>query len=311
MPSAGQAFVQRQRQLPADPEALPPTDANVCVFPTADQTAQLAAQLEGFHTVSIGCGEGFFEALLQRRRLTVSAVDLRSSAGDEASECERWAGSNCFCGEILRVRPHELYRLPQRGAGCALLFVFGKRCPLQRYLENFPDCRTVAIAGTVDGVTSPACDELSADASWAVTLDIPVRAVTAGARLIVYRREPPASAAEPSVRQTSPLRSRFWAGGGGSSNSESEQSSSSDTDTDEVSMRCSLRLPATILTACVVRSRSRSRSQNRSLLRDHRSSWLSTRRVTPVSPTSSPCSTRIAGSTESPSARRTRSGCGT
>lgn len=237
-------YLQRAHRLPVDVDALPPSTANVCVFPTGAEVEALAAQLRGLHVISIGCGEGYFEALLQRAGLDVKAVDLRSSSGDEASEAARWASSNCFCGEIVRVRPHELFRLPDKGRGCALLFVFGKRCPLHRYLAAFPGCHVVAIAGTNDGVTSPSYDALAQNTKrpergaalelahdWKTTLDIPVRAVTSGARIVCYRRQPAVCPMRGKAPHSpSPLRSRFWVAQPGEEGSSEDESSSIDTD---------------------------------------------------------------------------------
>ena len=78
-------YLQRAHRLPVDVDALPPSTANVCVFPTGAEVEALAAQLRGLHVISIGCGEGYFEALLQRAGLDVKAVDLRSSSGSQRS----------------------------------------------------------------------------------------------------------------------------------------------------------------------------------------------------------------------------------
>ena len=258
-------FAQRRRALPEERDALPPADSNVCVFPTSGEVVSLAAWLNGLRVVSVGCGEGWLEGLLQREGLAVTAVDLRSSAGDAAREAALWARSNCFCDEIVRIRPHGLYQLPDMGAGVALLFCFGKRCPLQRYLTAFPRCDTVCIAGTADGVTTPPYDALAEDPGWSTVLDIPVRAVSRNARVVCYRRhsgsdsgghssgdsggeeaaettlprsEPESTPRQSAVPVASPLRSRFWAGSGVSgadgsssgSDSSSIDGSSSDSD---------------------------------------------------------------------------------
>ncbi len=216
----------------------------MCVFPTGAEVEALAAQLRGLRVVSIGCGEGYFEALLQRAGLDVTAVDLRSSSSDEASESARWANANCFCGEIRRIRPHELFKLRDGGRGCALLFVFGKRCPLHRYLVAFPNCRVVAIAGTNDGVTNPSYDTLArvttrperagaVTRNWETTLDMPVRAVTGGARVVCYRREAADASSSVTTRVASPLRSRFWVAQPGEEDSSSSGDDTSDVDADE------------------------------------------------------------------------------
>jgi hypothetical protein len=132
----GDAYPQRCREVPVS--NVPPTGANVCVYPTADQLSALVTSLSGLAVASIGCGEGFLEGLLQREGLTVTAVDLGqtplAAAGGIAGA--RWQRSNCFCGEIRRVRGEELYAVPAP-ATTALLFCFGRRCPL-RYDKIWP-----------------------------------------------------------------------------------------------------------------------------------------------------------------------------
>ncbi len=224
------------------------TVLQVCVFPTGAEVEALVEQLRGLRVISIGCGEGYFEALLQRAGVDVKAVDLRSSNNDEASERARWANANCFCGEIRRVRPHELFKLPDGGQRCALLFVFGKRCPLHRYLAAFPKCRVVAIAGTNDGVTDPSYDALarmtsrqerdgSVAGDWKATLDMPVRAVTGGTRIVCYRREGDDTRNSVTTRAPSPLRSRFWVPQPGEDDSISSGDDSSNVDSDESDSR--------------------------------------------------------------------------
>ena len=237
MGSGGRVYPQRRRILPADADELPPADANVCVFPTAEQLASLVSllrQQEGgdgaqLAVVSVGCGEGYLEGQLLQRGVGVTGVDLdRADADGSERQRQSFAQANCFCGEIRRVRPHELLQLPAEGEGHALLFCFGKRCPLERYLAANPRCRLVLIAGTDDGVTSPRCDALAADSRWSVALDMPVRAVTAGARLVGYARRActpalPAPAADK-------LSSKFWTKACDSSSSSEDESDDDESD---------------------------------------------------------------------------------
>eukprot|EP00965_Chrysotila_dentata_P045951 1527324-Pleurochrysis_carterae.AAC.1 len=55
-----------------------PPSSTVCCFPTKEQADALAALLKahGLHAVSIGAGDGFAEAQLEERGVSVEAVDL-------------------------------------------------------------------------------------------------------------------------------------------------------------------------------------------------------------------------------------------
>ena len=87
-----------------------------CLWPTAAQADNLVALLvqRGVSkVVSIGCGEGACEALLEARGLSVDAIDV-----DVLSDTSRYAAMRQFCSCIRRVRPDSLYSIPDPEQVC-------------------------------------------------------------------------------------------------------------------------------------------------------------------------------------------------
>lgn len=154
--SMGHVFAQ-QRELAGSPPG--PT---TCVWPTELQADHLAESLRGrnLSLVSIGCGEGFLEAQLEQRGVAVTAVDVHCF-----SDPERYSSMRCFCSQIRRVRPDELYDMqdPERSA---LAFVWGRNTPWREYLSRFQVPMVIIV-----GDPTPAGDACVTEPSATALLD--------------------------------------------------------------------------------------------------------------------------------------------
>lgn len=74
----------------------------------------------------------------------VVAVDL-----DIHDDPELYESVPCYCSEIHRIKEDELYLLPDDPANTALLFSYGRRIPLEAYLNHYPTLQAVIIIGDV------------------------------------------------------------------------------------------------------------------------------------------------------------------
>ena len=190
--SDGRVYTQWQVELDDECGSSWPSPGT-CVCPTAAQADDLANLLRtnGVEcAVSIGCGEGAFEAMLERRGFRVLAVDV-----DVLSDPRRYATMRCFCSEIRRVRPDTLYRIPDEAA--ALCFIWGRALPWRTYLRHYPNISIVLIAGepaaadATDCATEPSGTALDGDDAWHLLTRSPIAAVHGGAMLSVYMRTTP------------------------------------------------------------------------------------------------------------------------
>ena len=182
---------------------LPPAEASVCAFPTPPQIDTLAAVLAKYaaRVVSVGCGSGYLEGLLQRKGVALTAVDL-----DYLSQGADYARETCYCDRIIRVRSWQLFDLGAKGSDTALLFCFGRRVPWREYLEAHPLCPLVVIIATECDLADPACGALRNDSRWCVELSLPVRGVTQSVTCVCYVRR--ATAAATVTDSVSPGRGR-------------------------------------------------------------------------------------------------------
>ena len=112
--------------------------------------------------------------------MDVVAVDL-----DIHADPEEYESMPCYCDEIRRIPTGTLYKLPSNPATTILLFCYGRRCPLQAYLKQYPTLAAVAIIGDLQhrdpsnaasttstntsSVTQPTADALVGDAAWNLT----------------------------------------------------------------------------------------------------------------------------------------------
>lgn len=161
------------------------------LWPSPAQADTLVATLQerGIESaVSIGCGEGACEAMLEARGLHVHAVDL-----DVLSNTSHYSTMRQFCREIRRVRPDELFKVPQPEV-TALCFFWGRKLPWREYLEHYPSIPVVVIAGervevdSCDCATEPRGGALHGAEGWRVVHEAPVRAVHGGAVWSVHER---------------------------------------------------------------------------------------------------------------------------
>lgn len=120
--------------------------------------------------VSVGCGEAFLEGLLQsclaEAGIQVVGVDLDSTR-DPLGYLEH----RCFLREGRRLLANSsiLFDLgsPSEQKATALLFCFGRRCPLESYLEAFPHVAMVVIlADDAGDVCQPGARDLEGAAGW-------------------------------------------------------------------------------------------------------------------------------------------------
>lgn len=166
-----------------------------CVWPSKSEVQSLADALSDSGAgavVSIGAGVGLLEGLLKKVGVNVTAVDLETEGGDPFA----YSNTACFCGDIARIPHHTLFNingLRSSDNGVALLICFGKRIPLFKYIDAFPNIQVVAIVGDLDGITSPGSDALRGVAGWEEVRSFDVTAVMK-VECTVYRRAVPSSA---------------------------------------------------------------------------------------------------------------------
>ena len=167
-------------------------------WPTPEQAEALATVLHerGLCLASIGCGEGALEAMLERRGVSVVAVDL-----DVISNPDSYNTIKRFTAEVRRVRPDELYDLGPDPNKTALGFFWGRATPWRRYLQHYqvPMCCIIgeqsdaADPGSLDAEqycsTQPCGNALDGLVGWRRVLRMPVRAVHPRAILTVYERD--------------------------------------------------------------------------------------------------------------------------
>lgn len=174
-----------------DNDELAWPSASTCLWPTLSQVSVLAQHLRerGVHTaVSIGCGDGAAEALLEKCGLHVHAVDL-----DVLRDTRLYATSfRRFCKSIVRIRPDALFRIPDP-LHSALCFFWGRNSPWQAYLEEYAHVPIVVLAGEPanegdDCATEPRANALHHAHDWQLIGSWPVRAVHGGAMWSIYKR---------------------------------------------------------------------------------------------------------------------------
>lgn len=189
--SAGCVYSERPCSI-ADGRGGPST----CLHPTAPEADALAELLlsRSLQAVSIGCGEAYFEGMLEARGVPVIAVDL-----DTLTDPSGYSRLRRYSRSIVRVRPGELYAVPSPAAS-ALCFFWGRITPWRQYLEAFPAVPLVAIAGDgsaeaphpsaqpLAALTEPVAGALEGAAGWRLLWRRGVSAVHPQAELAVYER---------------------------------------------------------------------------------------------------------------------------
>ena len=191
--SSGRVYSQQPASL-LDEELPSWPSASTCAWPTPMQADLIGGWLRcrKLTAVSIGCGDGVFECMLERRGVTVHAVDL-----DVLSNPEGYRSLRRFCAEVRRVRPDQLFDVPLP-AQTALCFFWGRATPWREYLARYPQVPIVIIAGelncTDDGdcATSPSASALDGIVGWRCTLRTAIRAVRFGAIISIFERTRPA-----------------------------------------------------------------------------------------------------------------------
>jgi len=165
-----------------------PAQMDSCVFPIKEQLQVLVEYVKKYMytIVSIGCGQGYLEGLLQNEGVSVIGVDL-----DFLPNQDNYRLMPCYCGEIRRVHSHELFFVSQPEK-CCLLFCFGRRLPLWKYLNWYHQCKSVVIIGdetseTNGSVATPPCDALQNSSEWEVVIQQVVRA-RMEVKMIIYER---------------------------------------------------------------------------------------------------------------------------
>ena len=127
--------------------------------------------------------------MLESRGIIVRAIDV-----DVISDPSTYQSMRCFCSEIRRVRPDELYAIEEPESTVALCFFWGRRLPWREYLDHYPHIPLVVIAGepvsagAADCATEPSGNALDGFDGWRRCACSPVRAVHGGAVLSVYER---------------------------------------------------------------------------------------------------------------------------
>ena len=187
--SSGRVYDETLVVLDEDGSAWPSPGTQA--WPTAAQANELSSQLQSrgvCKVVSIGCGEGAFEAMLERRNVAVTSVDL-----DVLSDPSRYKTMRRFCTCIRRVRPDALYQIDD-AASTALCFFWGRALPWREYLRYYPQAPVVCIIGEPGGdaegdcATCPSADALDGEEGWSCCFRGPVRTVHGGSVLSVYSR---------------------------------------------------------------------------------------------------------------------------
>ena len=234
---SGRVFEQPRAPEPCFDEA-PGLRHNVCAFPSRAELRPLGELLRARRLlcVSIGCGAGFFERLLEREhgvRVVGVDVDVHAALDGERATAAYRSGPPTFLSSVVRVRgaacsvlcPAAAWRHAAAaaatvagGAGgtaaaaaasasaaaavttggvrgsMALLFVFGRRCPLDAYLSAYGErVGVVAIVGDADAEagrcnTDPPPHALRGAARWRIIYSGAVRSVPPAATMVVYER---------------------------------------------------------------------------------------------------------------------------
>ena len=192
--SSGRVYPQLDASIDESSDDWP--SPTTCLFPTSEQVDTMASLLSAHNissVASIGCGEGACEAMLESRGLIVHAVDL-----DVLSNVNGYKSMRCFCKEIRRVRPDEIFLIPEP-EHTALCFFWGRALPWRAYLAHYPQIQIVVIAGEPvnegeDCATDPRGGALDGMAGWRLCLNSPVRACHRGASLTIYERVLPGMA---------------------------------------------------------------------------------------------------------------------
>lgn len=170
--------------------------ASACVFPSHEQLQPLLQVIHDLHlsVVSIGCGVGFLEGLLEKADVQVDAVDLEVPG----LASEDYQQRRCFCTSIYRVGTRELFSIDEPSATC-LLFCFGRRLPWMSYLDAYPTVPVAVLIGDVSpgNVTDPTADALTHDPAWSLMSAHLVDASLPGTTMMIYRRV--TSSEEPSM----------------------------------------------------------------------------------------------------------------
>lgn len=203
--SSGRTYPQRSLA----PHFGPAACGGACVQPTEAELQVLvdALQTHGCRqVVSVGCGAGVLEGLLQRPpfSLSVIAVDVdylklgaRQQDGDGT-----YASIPCYADSIVRLPStssvFDVAAASGRQRGVCALFCYGKRLPWREYLDLFRQITLVAIIGDreLSGdesgcITQPGCLDLASDHEWSLVLDADITSsLGASGGLAVYARGP-------------------------------------------------------------------------------------------------------------------------
>ena len=194
--SVGRVYPQQPHTLLDEGSATWPSPGTGA-WPTPTQADALCAKLRALgiaSIASIGCGDGAVEAMLESRGLRVYAVDL-----DVLRDPAQYTTFRRFCREVRRVRPDELFDIPQphgeaEAAATALGFFWGRSTPWRAYLAAYPRLRVCVVIGepvaTVgdECATEPSANALDAERGWRCVHRMPVRAVHPAAELCLYER---------------------------------------------------------------------------------------------------------------------------
>lgn len=206
--------------FPYGSEGAEAAGVRACCFPTEGEAAELGAALGTLgvrRVVSVGSGpEAVLEGALSRaapaaeggQGLRVQAVDVRGVDGRAMCYLPR------ECPPVaLLESPSYLYDVAADDDASlgetAVVFCYGRRCPLGAYLAQFRGLGAVVLVGdltpagsplrgagdpaslcpTWDSVAQPPADALAGDdeAGWAVAHVMPISAVSRAARAYVYR----------------------------------------------------------------------------------------------------------------------------
>jgi len=166
----------------ANVDAPPP---NACVFPTEAELGVVVDYLQSrqLQLVSVGCGQGFLEGLLEERGVMVWSVDLQPSELTKSSVLKQ----KVYCSAIHRVSPNVVFDLKFPSTK-ALMFCFGRRCPLASYLLCYPECFSVLIISDLEGVASPSAYDLRECDGWRIVKELKMLAVTKPTLCVFYER---------------------------------------------------------------------------------------------------------------------------
>ena len=194
--STGRLYEQLHVSIP-DPSSSSWPSPNTCAWPTSEQAALLVEIMRSrglSSLVSIGCGEGAFEACVEScsdGSISVQGVDL-----DVLSDTSSYKTMRSFLSSgISRVRPDEIYSISDPQQTC-ICFVWGRKLPWRQYLQHYLDVPLVCLVGepvaageSHDGVaTDPSGNALDGDSMWDLVHQGKARAVHGGAVMSVYER---------------------------------------------------------------------------------------------------------------------------